>query len=168
MDMKSAYKKIGELIGRYKFVVIILLVGVVLMLLPSGNDIHNEDTGSKIAVTEKQNLEEELSELLSNIYGAGQVKVMLSQAAGEETIYQTDEDRTNSENSASIRSETVLITDGSRNDSGLVKQTIPAKYLGAIVLCQGADDPAIRLEIANAVSKITGLGLDKIAILKMK
>ena len=93
---------------------------------------------------------------------------MLTEDTGEEILYQFDEDRTSSESSTSVRTEVVTVTDSQRNESGLVRQVNPAKYLGVIVLCQGADDPALKLAITNAVSKITGLGADRIAVLKMK
>jgi stage III sporulation protein AG len=36
------------------------------------------------------------------------------------------------------------------------------------VVCQGADDPVVKLLIVDAVSKVTGLGADKISVMKMK
>lgn len=39
---------------------------------------------------------------------------------------------------------------------------------GAVVLCTGADDAAVRLSVTNAVSAYTGLGSDKIRVIKMK
>jgi stage III sporulation protein AG len=48
-------------------------------------------------------------------------------------------------------------------------QTVLApQYLGAIVVCQGADRSDVRLAIVEAVSALTGLGADKISVLKMK
>ena len=63
---------------------------------------------------------------------------------------------------------TVTLTDSNRNQSGLIRQIIPEKYQGAVILCQGADDPIIRLAIVDAVSKATGLGANKISVLKLK
>jgi stage III sporulation protein AG len=40
--------------------------------------------------------------------------------------------------------------------------------MGAIVLCQGADVPSVRLAIVDAVSKVTGLVANQISVLKMK
>jgi hypothetical protein len=40
--------------------------------------------------------------------------------------------------------------------------------MGAIVVCQGADSPSVKLAITQAVAKITGLGTDEICVLKMK
>ena len=39
---------------------------------------------------------------------------------------------------------------------------------GAVVVCTGADSPQVQLDVTNAVSAYTGLGSDKIRILKMK
>ena len=55
-----------------------------------------------------------------------------------------------------------------RADPGLVRQVNPPEYLGAVVLCQGADNPSVKLSIVEAVSKATGLTTDRITVLKMK
>lgn len=39
---------------------------------------------------------------------------------------------------------------------------------GAVVICDGAEDSAVRLYVTNAVSAYTGLGSDKIRVMKMK
>ena len=39
---------------------------------------------------------------------------------------------------------------------------------GAVVVCAGANDAVVRLEVTNAVSAYTGLGTDKIVVMKMK
>ena len=49
-----------------------------------------------------------------------------------------------------------------------VQQVLPESYRGAIVVCQGADSPAVKLAIVEAVSRATGLGADSISVLKMK
>ncbi|MBE7016710.1 MAG: hypothetical protein E7420_00930 [Ruminococcaceae bacterium] len=39
---------------------------------------------------------------------------------------------------------------------------------GAVILCEGADNSSVRLYVTNAVSVYTGLGSDKIRIIKLK
>ena len=39
---------------------------------------------------------------------------------------------------------------------------------GCVVVCTGADSPAVRLDVTNAVAAYTGLGSDKIRVMKMK
>ena len=61
-----------------------------------------------------------------------------------------------------------MLTDSHRDQVGLVRQTIPPIYQGAIILCQGADSAAVRLAIIQAVAGATGLTSDRITVLKMK
>ena len=89
-------------------------------------------------------------------------------ATGEETVYQTDTESSSSGDSNDKSNKTVIITDSQRNEQGLIRQVNPVVYQGAIVVCQGADDPTVRLAITQAVSKITGLGTDAICVLKMQ
>ena len=39
---------------------------------------------------------------------------------------------------------------------------------GAVIVCDGANDPSVRLNVTNAVAAYTGLGSDKITVMKMK
>ena len=39
---------------------------------------------------------------------------------------------------------------------------------GCVVVCSGADSPEVRLDVTNAVAAYTGLGSDRIRIIKMK
>lgn len=93
---------------------------------------------------------------------------MLSVSRGEETVYQSDPQNVNEETGMVNKSTTVIITDANRQEAGLVRQKNPQTYLGAIVVCQGGDDPSVCLAIVQAVSDVTGLGADQISVLKMK
>ena len=167
MDFKGLTNKITGIVSKYKYTVLILLIGVALLLIRLKND-----PTETITTTEPPNVQmletSELTEILESIHGAGKVKVLLSFASGEETRYQTDKDSNQSSDSTSIREETVIITDADRGESGLINQVNPPKYLGAIVVCEGADSASVKLAITQAVAKITGLGTDNICVLKME
>ena len=161
MDITVLREKSGKWFSKYKYLALILLVGIGLMLIPSKS---SRDTGSsEIAQspTEMVTIAAELEEILSNIKGAGKVQVMLTLKTGEQTIYQTDTPATD-------RQDTVIITDDNRAQNGLVQQVISPTYRGAIVLCQGADSASVCLAIKEAVSKVTGLDTSQISVLKMK
>ena len=165
MDQLDIPGKIKELYKKYRYGILIVLLGILLMCLPTGEKNvtvlpQQEDT----VVTPEKKLEESLCEILSQIKGAGKVEVLLTEAMGAETMYQLD---VNSGNDTT-RQDTVIISGTDRAQSGLVKQVNPPSYMGAIVVCQGADSPAVRLSIVQAVSSVTGLGADRITVLKMK
>ena len=162
MDRQSILNKGKAFFIKYRYALLVVLLGLGLMLIP-GREAA-EQTPAPQAAQSSPSLSEEMEALLSSIEHAGKVKVLLTLETGEETLYQMDEDR----DGDSLRLDTVLITDGNRNQQGLVRQVNPAKYLGAVILCQGADSASVRLAIVEAVSKLTGLGADRISVLKMK
>lgn len=168
MEWKSWVSQITEFLKKYRYAALVLLLGVVLMLIPAGGEETEQAAPQEIQVQPVQTMQEQLEDILSQIQGAGKVRVLLSYASGEEILYQTNDDIVTGTDSSTIRQDTVTVTDADRNETGLVKQVIPAAYLGAIILCQGADSASVRLAIADAVSKITGLGTNQISILKMK
>jgi len=167
MDKVDIKSRLQQLLKKYKYVVLIIIIGIVLMMLPTNKPEGNSDNNTSYSEDAAELATDvKLADILSTIRGAGEVKVLLSVAAGEEKIYQIDEDI--SDNSGNIRRSTVVVSDSSRNQQGLIKQIIPPAYLGAVVVCEGGDDPVVRLSIVDAVSKLTGLSTDKISVMKMK
>ena len=162
MDWIGGKEQIVEYIKKYRFVLLVFLLGLFLMFLP---ETEQAEEPVQIPVsTKNHSLQDSLSEILSQVSGAGAVKVLLTQAAGEETVYQTDDDLSSDD----VRRQAVIITNASREESGLIRQVNPPVYLGAVVLCQGADSAAVRLSIVEAVASVTGLSSDRITVLKMK
>ena len=49
-----------------------------------------------------------------------------------------------------------------------VQSTVYPTYQGALVVCDGAERASVRLAVTQAVSSLTGLGSNKIAVVKMK
>ena len=160
MDRVMLREKATAWICKYKYLLLVLLVGVGLMLIPSNSD-KQDDRQPTTSVDTQPSLSEELTAILSKIQGAGKVQVLLTVKAGEQIIYQVDPNGTD-------REDTVIVTDAERAQNGLIQQVIPATYRGAIILCQGADSPSVRLAVTEAVSSVTGLDSSRISVLKMK
>lgn len=167
MERILTKEKLSQFVQKYKYAVLVLLAGIVLMLLPT----QKESATETVITPEKDSIlsvEERLALILGQIKGAGEVQVLLTEASGGEIVYQTNDDISQSDTSSSTHWDTVTITDSQRNEQGLVRQQNPPKYMGAIVVCQGGGKAAVRLAIIDAVSKVTGLGADKISVLEMK
>lgn len=165
MDLSKLKTYINTIFHKYKYIILILCVGIVLILWPSHSQ-KNESRNDTINNTEIAHISEEsLASVLSSIAGAGRVEVLLSIEFSEQTDYQTDQDNS----STNIqRTNTVITTDSQRNEQGLIKKICAPKYRGAIVVCDGADDPAVQLSVISAVSNVTGLRSDQISVLKME
>ena len=149
-------RKLTALWQKYRYVLLVAAMGLALMLLPGGGSSGTPESQPTEAV--EDDLERRLEEILSRVEGAGEVAVLLTEARGREIFYQTEGED----------GDTVVITGADRSQSGLIRTTQPASYLGAVVVCRGADSPAVRLEIVNAVAGVTGLGTDRITVLKME
>lgn len=159
--------RIISFVKQYKYVVLVLLIGIVLMLIPGGDEVKPTPVISEEAIQEST-VEERLALILSKMEGVGKTEVLLTIAAGEETRYESNETQSTGQETGSYRREIVVITDADRNEQGLVQQVIPPIYQGAIIVCQGGDSASVRLAIVEAVSNATGLTADKITVLKMK
>lgn len=168
MDIKRFKGTIEAFLKKYKYAILVLVIGAALMLLPSMHTVSKNTQPVPSEASTEYCVQDELESILSYVKGVGRVKVMLKEASGTETIYQTNQDISVSDNGSDTRIEVITVTDGERNEQGLVKQINPPRYSGAIILCEGAGDPGVKLAVVEAVSKITGLGTDKIAVLKMK
>ena len=105
--MSDGLKKTVEKLDKFKYPLVVLVIGVVLMLLPG-------DSSPAAGTSE----EEPMALLLSSTQGVGESRVLISEN-------------------------------------------------GVVVVCQGAENARVRLDIIQAVSSYTGFTSDKITILKM-
>lgn len=164
--MEDLKEQLLKYLKQYKYVALILALGLLLMLLPGKSG--EEPAAAPVVTPKAGTAEEQLEDILSQIQGVGRVSVLLTVSQGEKAIYVYDEDRSGTNDSESERREAVVITDGNRVQTGLVSQVLPPTYLGAVVVCQGGDRPEVRLAVVDAVCNATGLTADKISVLKMK
>jgi len=165
--MNKWQENLRTLFDRYKFVLLVVLIGIAFMLLPG---TKSEIESEKVETNHETETSTEtlLESILTKIDGAGRVEVMLSVAKGAKTEYQVNSSQSESDSNSNIQTDTVIVADSDRGENGLILQVTPATYLGAIIVCDGADSPRVMLDIVDAVSKVTGLGADRISVLKMK
>jgi len=158
------WEKLRGWIGKYKYALLVLALGLGLMLLPEKEEPQTVEP----VPTQDITMQEHLQKILSQIEGAGQVEVLLSEAQGSRTLYQMDVQIDSDGNSTATDERTVVVTDAEHNEKGLIMRTDPPVYLGAVVVCKGADRAEVRLAIVEAVCCATGLGANQISVVKMK
>ena len=161
MDWRKVKTDILGFWKRYRLVLLILLAGLCLMMIPEQKKEPVTADAPQISLV---STEESLAEILSKIKGAGKVEVLLTEYRGRETIYQTD----GQQSADSLRQETVILSGSDRKEEGLIRQVNPPVYMGALIVCQGGDNPTVKLSIVEAVMDITGLLSNQITVLKMK
>lgn len=168
MELKNIREKTVLFLKKYRYVAAVLLIGIVLMLLPTGTSNKTQSIPVSEEKIHFQDPTQQLTEILRQIHGAGKVQVLLTVSAGEKVVYQTDSESDDNGDTQSVRLETVIVTDKDRAQQGLVTQLLAPEYRGAVVVCDGADDPAVKLAVMEAVKNATGLSFDRISVLKMK
>lgn len=155
--------KLRTAVQKYRYVLVVVLAGILLMAIPEERKEVTAPPENSTAEAPSA-LEERLSLMLSQVEGAGKVRVLLTEAKGQQTVYEMNVEQRAEE----TRRQTVLIQRSDRGETGLVRQINPPVYQGALVLCQGAASARVRLLMIQAVSSVTGLGADKVTVLKME
>ncbi len=158
-----------RLLKKYRLPLLIFLAGLILAAWPAGKKQETKSvpveavSGFDLDATTSQ-----LEQLLSGIAGAGRVRLMLTLSGSEKTLYQTDSRTVTSAGSTTTQTETVFRQTGSSEKEPAAQSVLYPQYQGALVVCDGADSASVRLAIIQAVSSLTGLGSNKIAVVKMK
>ena len=93
----------------------------------------------------------------------GEATVVLTlNSSGEDVLAQDTSEGTSSDR------ETVIVSTGSGTEEAVSVKTIYPEFKGALVICQGAGNASVKLEVLKAVSAITGLSSDQISICQRK
>lgn len=171
-DRKALFAKGKKALGRYKYVLLVMLAGALLLLWPASKQTESGQEQETAAAAEEdfsvQALEEKLEEALAEIDGAGQVRVVLTVQSGMKRVLAQDGSLEQDGGAVRRETQTVVVASGTGvQDTVLVQQIYP-QFQGALVVAAGGGDPAVRLKLTEAVAALTGLGADKISICKGK
>ena len=172
METDKRAEKFQTFWGKYKFVLLVLLIGVVLLVWPAGNGIAQKVEASAAPAAARtetaDDMEERMEAILSRIDGVGELELMLTvESTGQQEFAVDTELRYSGQTAApddySRRSETVVVS-GSGGDTPVVARNICPTYRGALVVCQGGGSAEVRLAVTQAVSALTGLSSDRITV----
>lgn len=166
MKLPLNREKLELLWGKYRWVTIIFLAGLLLMLIPSTADDDVEEPLQERETFSLAETEQRMEEILSRIDGAGKLQLMLTLKTGSNLQLAENKDETADSDETRKQSETVTINRGSGYEDIVITQQIYPVYQGALVVCQGADKASVRLALTEAVAALTGLSSDKISIVK--
>ena len=151
------------LAGKKALLLGALALGVLLLLLPRGGGKAEGASATEPPFTLEAE-EARIAKALSRISGAGQVTVVLTLDTGlqREFARNTEDSRQSGGGDSRIQSKSEIARD---QDEALTVQYAYPRYRGALVIVQG-DGSALKLEITQAVSALTGLGTDRITVIR--
>ena len=165
----SKFKFIEKLkkIKGIEWIIVVVACLVIFLIYYSSSFSKSGTSDTNISVSSSsqyaKEVEDKLSKVLSDVSGAGKVSVMLTLESGSEIIVaKTKEERTNtSSNSTSV---TVVESPVIVGKEPLILMEILPKIKGVIVVAQGANDVAVRLELLRAVQALIDVDSNKIEI----
>lgn len=166
----SVSKNLRTLFERYKYVLLVIAAGAVLLLVSfeekpaqTAQRENSLDGGLRI-----EDLEQRLEDALSQVEGAGEVKVVLTVKSTARQVLAQDGRSVQRGEDLESSLTTVVVSRGSGAQEPVMIQQLSPQYQGALVVCSGGDVPTVRLRIVEAVCALTGLGADKISVCKGK
>lgn len=177
------------------FIVLLIITIVAINLIWSGNkDETNEQTNNaskQLAMTNNQtqsnqiqgmsenDLETKLEEILSQIQGVGEVKVLLNYSESSEVVAmynETSKTSNTEETDTSGGTRKIQETDTQKDiiyqeDNGektpITQKIVKPKIEGAIITAKGANQVDVKTNIIQAVEAVTGLATHKIQVFEM-
>ena len=155
-----------ELLGTYRWALIVVAVGALLMALPTGSGRSAGEGAAEVSAGKAEDFdlegfEQRLAEALSRVDGAGETRGGLTLDGGARSVLARD---SQSGGDGSGSSTVVTVGRGSGNQSVVPVQTLTPSFRGALVVCPGGGDSLVRLRLSQAVAALTGLGSDRISI----
>ena len=160
-----------DALKRYKYVALTAVLGIVLLLLPGGNEKKQEGGAPDAAEDfDRTALQEEMEEILSSLDGVGHLKLMLTVDGGSAYELARDEAQTQKRGGEDTgertqKSETVVLGSGASAEVVVTRSRFPA-FIGALVVCEGGDRAEVRLRVTQAVAALTGLSTEKITVVQ--
>lgn len=151
---------------RWKYILLVVLAGVVLLLIPSGEHSGTQQPAGQTPETQfdLEGMERKIERALSKVQGAGEVTVVLTLKESSRQELARDTQETDS----GYSSTTVVVSQGGGSDRTVPLQSIYPKYQGALVICPGGGDARVKLQLLEAMRALTGLSGEKISICKSR
>lgn len=160
-SIKSSRKK---QLGLAILIVVLVLVCYFAFISPV-NKKSDDSGGATVtsSATEEyaRSLESKLEDILSNVKGAGSVKVLVTLGSGYEYVYATEQTVKQSANGATTTTTEVVMVDG---QPVVVKEIFPT-IQGVLVSASGASDVSVKLNLVTAIQTVIDVPNSDITIL---
>lgn len=152
--------------------IVMLLFGVFLMFADKFqldlNDKQNVgNNAEEIKFENCESTEQKLAEILSNVKGVGDVKVMIEYSEGKESVIAENRKSENNLQSENTQNKNESEIAFSNNNPVILKEIYP-KVKGVIIVAQGGDNVEIKNQLISAVMSLLDLDANKIEVLTMK
>lgn len=181
IDVMKIIEKISQK-GKQNIFILVGIVGIFLILISEMDFSSSKENKASEPYSNREyklQTEKEITALLKEINGVGDVKVMITLESGEENIYAQKEknindyqndknENRNQEVSKNTFENEVVIVNNSGNNAALVEKVLQPTIQGVAVVCSGADDISVVSAVTNSVSVVLNVPTHKICVTKMR
>lgn len=173
----SADKKRGLIIVLGFAGILLIFISNFVSLKSSSDDEQPPVQNSNLTVDDYRNqLEEELSQIVSAINGAGNVKILITMDStiedvyvleknlSEKTVNNGGQEEFDSESEYKEDNEYVIIKSKDGSEQAVLQKQVMPKIRGVLVVCDGGDDAPTREKITKAVSSVLNISSGKVFV----
>lgn len=152
----------------------IAVIAMIGLLLITANYIFKkpsqDTTESVFDETEYiESLERRVSNMVSDIKGAGSSSVVINIISTTESVYVKENKKSSDSSSDTNKTETedsvLTMKDSSGNEYALVTKQILPQIGGVTVVCDGGDDPSVKAAVIYAVCTVLNIGANKVCVI---
>lgn len=171
LKQSKLYEKLKNI--KHLDLIIIIIFVCILLLIYFGDFSSTSKKSSTLSQTftsyesYTKDLEKRLSGVLSKINGAGKVSVMITLNGSPELViaYNTEEKNNllNTDDSVTIKKEPIIINQNGVSSPLILSEIMP-EIKGVVIVAQGANDVAVKLNLISATTKLLNININSIEI----
>lgn len=172
--MEELLKKSTDKLKQNKNLIIIAVafIGVMLLLFGGTKQKSRNEKKSEESFNEAQyieSLEKRVSDMVSEIKGAGSGRVIINIVLTTESVYVKENkrsyDSTDNKSKGETEDSVLTMTDSSGNEYALVTKQIMPQIGGVTVICEGGDDSYVKAKVTEAVCTVLNIGANKVCVI---
>ena len=190
---KSMFQRLAENDTYRKIVVVAGIAGIFLIVISgsfkgcssqpaAASSSSSSSLGTVISAEEYEKvLENKLTGIISEISGAGNVRVMVTLEQTTKDVYATEEKRNDQETDDSMASGTgkqaksnsdetnyLVVKDENGTERAVRITEIQPLVKGVVVVCDGGSDPKVQEDITTAVTTALNITSVRVCVIKAK
>lgn len=172
-DKFTFFQKLKS-VKHIEIIVISIFVIILAVVFMSSTKTTSSNKQQEIASLEQyaDYLEQKLENVICKINGAGKTTAMLSFDGRITYEYAKEKEETTTSSSVSggsnskttVNEEVIIISQNGKQTPLIVKEIYPP-ISGVVIVCDGAGDIAVKLNIISAVQTVLGVDANKIQVL---
>lgn len=153
-------------------IAVIAIAGMILIaanFMFSGKSAQSSSDSAFNETEYIESLEKRISEMVSEIKGAGASSVVINIVSTTESVYVKENKKSSDSSSDTSKTETedsvLTMKDSSGNEYALVTKQILPQIGGVTVVCKGGDDPSVKAAVIDAVCTVLNIGSNKVCVI---